>query len=102
MTYLEELSAQLPLTAGLYGLDIAGTEALTALASTVTESLTQSSIPKMMELLNGLRDLPTITNREAAQDTLIVAALQAQDRVRYAAVVRKAGRIKGIAVYLGR
>lgn len=98
----DKLLQQLPLVAVLYDLGTAETEALTALVSTEMASPTQNSIPPMKALWNGWKDLPKTSDSELSHDVLIQAALQSSNEVRYAAVIRKGGKMRGIAVYLTR
>ena len=100
--YYANLSRQLERTAVRSGLDTAETEVLMLWVSTVTEIPSLSICQARRMLMNGLKDFAWTMNNQALTDALMVAILQANSSVRYAAVIRRSGKPAKTIIYLAR
>lgn len=100
-SYSERLSAQLAAMGELYGLDTVETEELTQLASMATATPSQNTAEARKMFMAGLKEFETTTHNPRVFDAAARAALQSEENVRYAAVVRRHGKPVWQAVYLG-
>lgn len=100
--YWDKLSGQLPATGALYDLDTAEMAVLSQLGSTETVSPTLSTTLQRMTLLPGWKELPTTSSRDRVRDAATAAMLQALPNVRYAGVIRKAGKPPVVRAFMNK
>lgn len=100
--FLQALLPQLAKVTGQYGLGTPEMEELTALVSMVTATPSLNISLAVGMLMSGLKDSDLITNEEGLEDALTGAILQAMPGVRYACVIRTAGKPVKIQIYRNR
>lgn len=85
-----------------FDLGIVEMAALTALESTVMESLSPNIYLAQRTLMNGLKGLDWIMSDEVLYDQAMAALIEGLGNVRYAVVVNRPGRGKQVIAYLKR